>query len=86
MALRCSQCGPRRQALSDRGRSTQHRRDQRCAAGDHRYDPTTDRWTNYAPPPTARTAIGGSLVTLNGQPRIEVIGGTRPGNNLQYVP
>ncbi len=50
------------------------------------YDPATDRWTNYAPMPTARTGIGGSLVTLNGQQRIEVIGGSRPGNNLQYVP
>jgi N-acetylneuraminic acid mutarotase len=50
------------------------------------YDPTTDRWTNYAPMPTARTGIGGSLVTLSGKPRIEVIGGSRPGNNLQYTP
>jgi len=50
------------------------------------YDPTTDRWTNYAPMPTARTGLGGSRVTLNGQPRLEVIGGSRPGNNLQYVP
>ena len=50
------------------------------------YDPVTDRWTNYAPMPTARTGIGGSLVTLSGTPRIEVIGGSRPGNNLQYIP
>ncbi len=50
------------------------------------YDPTTDRWINYAPLPTARTGLGGSLVTLNGQPRIEVVGGSRPGNNLQYIP
>jgi N-acetylneuraminic acid mutarotase len=50
------------------------------------YDPTTDRWTNYAPLPTARTGLGGARVTLNGQPRLEVIGGSRPGNNLQYIP
>jgi len=50
------------------------------------YDPTTDRWTNYAPLPSARTGIGGSLVTLNGLSRIEVVGGSRPGNNLQYIP
>ena len=50
------------------------------------YDPTTDRWINYAPLPTARTGLGGSRVTLNGEPRIEVIGGSRPGNNLQYIP
>lgn len=50
------------------------------------FDPTTDRWTNYAPLPSARTGLAGSLVTLNGQPRIEVIGGSRPGNNVQYIP
>jgi N-acetylneuraminic acid mutarotase len=50
------------------------------------YDPITDRWINYAPLPTARTGLGGSRVTLNGQARLEVIGGSRPGNNLQYVP
>jgi len=50
------------------------------------YDPTTDRWTNYAPLPSARTGLAGSLVTLNGKPRVEVIGGSRPGNNLQYIP
>ena len=25
-------------------------------------------------------------VFLNGQPRVEVVGGSRPGNNLQYIP
>ncbi len=50
------------------------------------YDPITDRWTNYAPLPGARTGLAGSLVTPNGQPRIEVIGGSRPGNNLQFIP
>ena len=50
------------------------------------YDPVTDRWTNDAPLPSARTGIGGSLVTLSGKPRIEVTGGSRPGNNLQFVP
>ncbi len=50
------------------------------------YDPATDRWINYAPLPTARTGLAGSRVLLNGLPRIEVIGGSRPGNNLQYIP
>ncbi|HVQ48014.1 MAG TPA: hypothetical protein VMS62_14390, partial [Gemmatimonadales bacterium] len=50
------------------------------------YDPATDQWTNYAPLPAARTGTGGSLVTLSGKPRIEVIGGSRPGNNLQFIP
>jgi N-acetylneuraminic acid mutarotase len=50
------------------------------------YDPITDTWTNKAPLPTARTGIAGSRVVVNGQPRVEVVGGTRPGNNLQYIP
>lgn len=50
------------------------------------YDPATDTWTTKAPMPTARYGISASKVFLNGQPRIEVVGGTRPGNNLQYSP
>jgi Kelch motif len=50
------------------------------------YDPLTDTWTRRASLPTARAAIAASRVVRNGQPRIEVVGGTRPGNNLQYVP
>ena len=50
------------------------------------YDPIADAWTSKAPLPSARPAIAGGRVVLNGQPRIEVVGGTRPGNNLQYIP
>jgi N-acetylneuraminic acid mutarotase len=50
------------------------------------YDPATNTWTNKTPMPNARSGIGGSPVTVNGQGRIEVVGGRRPGNNLQYVP
>ncbi|HEX5575422.1 MAG TPA: hypothetical protein VFX42_06070, partial [Gemmatimonadales bacterium] len=50
------------------------------------YDPATNTWTSKAPLPTARLGIGASKVFLNGQPRIEVVGGARPGNNLQYIP
>ena len=50
------------------------------------YDPATNSWTTKAPLPTARADIGGSVVWLNGQARLEVVGGTRPGNNLQYIP
>jgi N-acetylneuraminic acid mutarotase len=50
------------------------------------YDPATDAWTNRAPMPTLRSGYSASRVVLNRQARIEVVGGSRPGNNLQYVP
>jgi N-acetylneuraminic acid mutarotase len=50
------------------------------------YDPTTDTWTTKAPMPTARANMAASRVVLNRQARIEVVGGSRPGNNLQYMP
>ena len=50
------------------------------------YDPTTNTWTTKAPLPSTRLGFAATKVFLNGQPRIEVVGGYRPGNNLQYVP
>lgn len=50
------------------------------------YDPITDAWTRRASLPSPRTGIAGTKVILNGQPRIEVLGGSLPGNNLQYAP
>lgn len=50
------------------------------------YDPGTNTWTTRAPMPTARARIAASRVLLNGQARIEVVGGDPPGNNLQYIP
>jgi N-acetylneuraminic acid mutarotase len=50
------------------------------------YDPSTNTWTNKTPMPTARVGVAATKVFLNGQPRIEVVGGRRPGNNVQYVP
>jgi N-acetylneuraminic acid mutarotase len=50
------------------------------------YDPITDAWTRRAPMPSPRARIAASQVLLNGQARIEVVGGSAPGNNLQYVP
>ena len=50
------------------------------------YDPSTNTWTNKAPLPSARVGIAGSRVMLDGKGRIEVVGGSRPGNNLQYIP
>jgi N-acetylneuraminic acid mutarotase len=49
------------------------------------YDPATDSWTNKAALPDPRNNIPAARVFLNGQPRIEVVGGRRPGNNLQYA-
>jgi hypothetical protein len=50
------------------------------------YDPFADAWTSKAPLPSAHPAIAGGRVVLNKQPRIEVVGGSPPGNNLQYIP
>ena len=50
------------------------------------YDPSTNQWTNRAQLPTARSGMVGARVLVSGRGRIEVLGGTRPGNNLQYIP
>ena len=50
------------------------------------YDPVTDRWTRRASLPSARSGIAGATVTVDGEARIEVVGGSVPGNNLQYIP
>ena len=50
------------------------------------YHPITDTWSTVAPMPTARDGIAAARVFLDGRPRIEVVGGSLPGNNLQYIP
>ena len=50
------------------------------------YDPAVDRWSSAARMPTGRYGTAAAKVSAGGQPRIEVIGGPQPGNNLQYVP
>jgi N-acetylneuraminic acid mutarotase len=50
------------------------------------YDPGTNTWTTKAPLPTLRSAASADRVFVDGRARIEVVGGSRPGNNLQYVP
>jgi N-acetylneuraminic acid mutarotase len=50
------------------------------------YDPATDAWTPRARMPGPRYAVAASKVLLNGQARIEMVGGNVPGNNLQYIP
>jgi hypothetical protein len=54
------------------------------------YDPVSDTWERKP----LLTKLGywadymltAARVFLNGNPRVEVIGGYRPGNNLQYIP
>jgi hypothetical protein len=49
------------------------------------YDPVTNVWTKR--PQRVLRQIGRlALVQRDGGPRIEMVGGTRPGNNLQYTP
>lgn len=50
------------------------------------YDPTTNAWSTKAPIPSPRLGVVARRVYLNGQTLIEVVGGSRPGNNLQYAP
>ena len=50
------------------------------------YHPLTDKWTTAARPPTSRIGATASRAVLNGRVRIELMGGARPGNNLQFVP
>jgi N-acetylneuraminic acid mutarotase len=50
------------------------------------YDPATNAWTRRASLPSPRSWTAAAKVFLNGQPRIEVVGGIAPGNNVQYIP
>jgi hypothetical protein len=52
------------------------------------FDPKVGAWAQAAAPPVAATGHVWTLSrgVLNGQPRLELIGGTKPGNNWQYVP
>jgi N-acetylneuraminic acid mutarotase len=50
------------------------------------YDPTTDLWTTRASMPSPRTGLAATTVRRLGKARIEVVGGSAPGNNLQYIP
>jgi len=49
------------------------------------YDPATNTWTNQAPMPSDRIETTASLVTVSGKTRIDLVGGARPGNNLQFI-
>ena len=50
------------------------------------YDPATNTWSNKAVMPTHRRHFSASRVVVDGQARIDAVGGVRPGNNLQYTP
>jgi N-acetylneuraminic acid mutarotase len=51
-----------------------------------RYDAATRTWVQRADLPGPRTGIAASRIFLNGKARIEVVGGSGTGNNLQYTP
>ncbi|HYF38129.1 MAG TPA: kelch repeat-containing protein [Gemmatimonadales bacterium] len=50
------------------------------------YDPATDSWSTRAPMPDLRSGYAASRVLLNGERRVQVVGGPVPGNNRQYIP
>jgi N-acetylneuraminic acid mutarotase len=51
-----------------------------------RYNPATNRWTNLKVAPRGGGGMASDRVFVQGEPRIEVVGGAQPGNNLQYIP
>jgi N-acetylneuraminic acid mutarotase len=51
-----------------------------------RFDPATNSWKNLAQSPRGGPGLGADRVVVDGQPRVALVGGARPGNNLQYVP
>jgi Uncharacterized protein conserved in bacteria len=50
------------------------------------YDPVTNTWTKKQPSPRIEYGLSAGRVVVNGQTRLELVGGARPGNNLQYTP
>jgi N-acetylneuraminic acid mutarotase len=50
------------------------------------YNPNQNSWSTRAQMPTHRFDFTASAVFVDGQSRIEAVGGERPGNNLQYIP
>ena len=54
------------------------------------YDPVSDTWARkprlFALDYWDASYLTAARVFLNGNPRVEVIGGYRPGNNVQYIP
>jgi N-acetylneuraminic acid mutarotase len=50
------------------------------------YDAASNTWKNVAPAPRSGSGLAAARVFVNGQPRIELVGGAPPGNNVQYIP
>jgi N-acetylneuraminic acid mutarotase len=50
------------------------------------YDPATNAWSQRASLPRDWSDVTASRVVVGGQARIDVVGGLRPGNNLQLAP
>jgi N-acetylneuraminic acid mutarotase len=50
------------------------------------YNPATNTWSKEASVPRDERGLSGGRVVLNGQARLELVGGARPSNNLQYIP
>jgi hypothetical protein len=50
------------------------------------FDPAAGTWTERAAPPRSDYQTLSRVTLPNGQVTLELVGGSRPGNNLQYVP
>jgi N-acetylneuraminic acid mutarotase len=55
-------------------------------ATNSRYNPATNSWTNVKGAPHGGGGFAADRVFVGSESRIELVGGARPGNNLQYVP
>jgi N-acetylneuraminic acid mutarotase len=50
------------------------------------YDPTSNTWTNLTPAPRSGPGLAAGRVVVNGEARVALVGGARPGNNFQFLP
>ena len=50
------------------------------------YDPATNTWKNLAQAPRGGPGLAADRVVASREVRIDLVGGERPGNNVQYVP
>lgn len=50
------------------------------------YDPIANAWARRTSMPVGQRGYSATRVFLNGQPRIEVVGGLRANSNFQYIP
>ena len=88
--LDCNLSGPSAIMLSHLYVFGHYTADRSGGTGIFIYDPLSDTWASEPLLTTFsywdETRLRAARVFVNGSPRVEVIGGYRPGNNQQYIP